>query len=65
MTVARVLEAAVLGEAVLGELPDRLEQRVPGAGAGVVSDDERLADERIEVPEHVDVVCVLDDGTEA
>ena len=55
----------MLGQTVLGELADGLEQGVAGAGGGVVRDDERLADERVEVPEHVDVVGVVDDRTEA
>ena len=33
---------------------------VAGAGRGVVGDDERLADERVEVPQHVDLVGVVD-----
>ena len=55
---------AVLGQPVLGELTDRLEQRVARACGGVLGDDERLAHERVEVAQHVDVVCVLDDGHE-
>ena len=50
----------MLGQPVLGELADRLEQAVPGAGGGVVGDDERLAHERVEVAEHVDVVGAVD-----
>ena len=49
----------MLGEAVLGELSDGLEQGVAGAGGGVVGDDERLAHERVEMAQHVDVVGVV------
>ena len=63
--VARSLEVAGLGEPVLGELADRLEQAVPGAGGGVVGDHERLADERVEVPQHVDLVGVVDHRADA
>ena len=52
------LQLARLGQPILGELADGLEQAVARAGGGVVGDDERLADERVEVPEHVDVVGV-------
>ena len=33
--------------------------------ARVVGDDERLADQRVEMPEHVDVVAAVDDGDDA
>ena len=46
---------------VLGELPDRLEQAVPGAGGGVVGDHERLPDERVEIPEYLDVLGAFED----
>ncbi len=59
------LTLAGFGEAILAELADRLEQAVPRAGGGVVGDDERLADERVEVPQHVDLVGVVDDRAHA
>ena len=50
---------------VLGELADGLEEAVAGAGGGVVGDHERLADQRVEMPEHVDLVGVVAHRVEA
>ncbi len=43
----------------VGELPDGLEHAVSGTGASVVDDHERLADQRVEPLEQVDVVGVV------
>ena len=55
-----VAQRAVAVELVLGELADRLEQGVAGARPGVIGDHQRLAHERVEVPEDVDVVGPAD-----
>ena len=63
--VTSPLERARLRQPVLGELADGLEEAVAGAGGGVVGDDERLPDQRVEMPEHVDVVGAVDDRADA
>ena len=63
--VASPLERARLRQPVLGELADGLEEAVAGAGGGVVGDEERLSDQRVEMPEHVHVVGPVDHGADA
>ena len=63
--VAHPLERARLRQSILGELADRLEQAVPRARRRVVGDDERLADQRVEVFEDVDLVVAVDDREDA
>ena len=64
VAIADPFERAGFDEPVLGELPDGLEQAVPRAWCGVIGDDERLAHERVEVSEDLDLVGVLDDGAD-
>ena len=63
--VTSPLERARLRQPVLGELADGLEEAVAGAGRGVVGDEERLSDQRVEMPEHVHVVGPVDHGADA
>ena len=63
--VTSPLERARLRQPVLGELADRLEQAVSGTGGRVVGDDERLSDQRVEMPEDVHVVGSVDHGADA
>ena len=56
VTIACRVEDSRLGQAVFGELTNGFEKAVTGASCDVVGDDQRLAHERIEVPQHVDVV---------
>src|SRR5207237_7959487 len=65
MAVASPLERARIRQPVLGELADRLKEAVAGAGNGVVGDEERLSDQRVEMPEHVHVVGSVDHGGDA
>jgi hypothetical protein len=65
VSITRPLEGTRVRQPILGELPDGLEQAVPGARGGVVGDDERLADQRVEVPQHVHLVGALDHGKDA
>ena len=57
--------APVSAKPVVGELADGLEEAVPGARGGVVGDHERLADQRVEMSEHVDVVGAVDHRADA
>jgi hypothetical protein len=50
---------------ILGELSNRLVQAVAGCAGRVIGHHERLAYERVEVPQHVDLVSIVDDGTDA
>ena len=65
MTIASDLERARLDQTVLGELADGLEQPVSSARGDGVGDDERFSYERVEVPEHVDVVTPVDHRADA
>ena len=62
--VAGHLEPAGLGEPLLGEQPDRVVEAVAGPLRVVVGHDQRLADERVEAPEHRDVVVLAGDRAE-
>ncbi len=65
MSISRRFERSGLRQAILGELADRLEQAVARPRRRVVGDDERLADERIEVFEDIHLVVAVDDGEDA
>jgi hypothetical protein len=54
--IAHPRQAAGLGQPVLAELPNRLVQPIARALAAVLGDDQRLADQRVEPGEDVDVV---------
>ena len=63
--IARALARARLRQPVVGELADGLEEAVPRARGGVVGDHERLADQRVEMAEHVDIVGAVDHRADA
>ena len=63
--ITGLLEQTRLGQAVFPELADGLEEAVSGARAAVVGAHERLADQRVEQTEHIDLVRAVDDGTGA
>ena len=65
MGVSRSLTLAGICQSILGELPDRLVQAVARRRSGVIGHDERLAYEGVEVSQHVDLVGIVDDGTDA
>ena len=65
VAISRRFERSGLGQAILRELADRLEQAVARPRRRVVGDDERLADERIEVFEDIHLVVAVDDSEDA
>ena len=62
--VAGRLALIGLRQPLVGERPDGLEQAVPGPRGAVVGDDEGLAHQRVEQPQHLDVVARLGDGAQ-
>ena len=65
MAVAGRRQLACRLEPVPSELPYGLEQAVACAGRAVVGRDQRLAHERVEMPEHIDHVAARRDGVNA
>jgi hypothetical protein len=65
MPVTNLIAVAGFRQPVGAELANRFEEAVSRARRGVVGDHERLADQRVDVSEHVDVVGSVDHGADA
>ncbi len=64
VSVARPHARIRLRQPLVRERPDGLEQAVPGPCGAEVCDDERLAHQRVQHPQHLDVVARLGDGAQ-